>query len=541
MEYDSIIIGQGIAGSTLALALLQRGEKVLVVDRQDQGSSSRVAAGLVTPLTGKGLNPAWRQDEYLPVAETFYQSLEQETGEKFYHACDVVRLFRSKREREKWRGKAAQHGKWGAEKSFDKGGLKSEYGGLQMFGGAWLDSQKFLTSVQQRLMSQNAYREDDFHEQDAEFLSHGVIWKGITAGKIILCQGAYGLRGRGWFGDIPHRCAKGEILTVKIKGLPEHERYHADGWLAARGDGTWKVGATYDWENLNSEVTPEGRAEVLSKLASWCDLPVEVVAQEAGVRPIVRSSRPVIGLHPNNGKLGFFNGLGSKGALMAPAVAKHFAEFLTGGVDLDPELNIPFPLSPPCGLISTGNLLKTAHHLVAEVVCVGDVVIDATVGNGHDTLFLASLVGDSGRVIGFDIQEQAIASASQRLTDEGVLMNTVELHQKNHAEMKQIICEELMGEVACVMFNLGYLPGADKAIITQLETTLDALQQATACLKSGGVLSVMCYPGHIGGEREAAEVSAWVEQLPGEMFNVSHYVRNGHRETSPFLLIVHKK
>ena len=258
MKYDILIIGQGIAGSTLAMELLQRGVKVLVVDRQDEGSSSRVAAGLVTPLTGKGLNPAWRQAEYLPVAEVFYHALEQKTAEKFYHASEVVRLFKSEREREKWRGKSATHSQWGVEKSFSQAGVKAEFGGLKMSGGAWLDSQKFITVVQQILTEHHAYRVADFREEDVEFNSDGVKWMDVSADKIILCQGAYGLQGGGWFANVPHRCAKGEILTLKVDGLPPDTRYHAAGWLAARGDGTWKAGATYDWKTLNSEITEQG-------------------------------------------------------------------------------------------------------------------------------------------------------------------------------------------------------------------------------------------------------------------------------------------
>lgn len=541
MKYDLLIIGQGIAGSTLALELLRHGVKVLVVDRQDEGSSSRVAAGLVTPVTGHGLNPAWRQDEYLPVAEQFYRSLETEVGGNFYHSCEVVRVFRTEREREKWRSKDASHHRWAEEKELADGDVRSDFGSLEMNGGAWLDTQKFLIAVQKKLTALNCYRVDDFRELDVEFTPEGLCWKDVTAEKVILCQGAYGLQNVGWFGDVPHRCAKGEILTVKLDGLPSDTRYHADGWLGARDDGTWKAGATYDWENLNSEVTAEGRAEVLKKIASWCDLPMEVVAHEAGVRPIIRNSRPVIGLHPKNEALGFFNGLGSKGTLMAPAVARHFADFLCGNTNLDPELRIPFPEPKNEEPIATVNLLKTAHALVNEVVMEGDVVIDATVGNGHDALFLTSLVSGRGKVIGFDIQEQAIVSASKRLVDAKVPMDEVELHQKSHAEMRQVIGDELVGKVACVMFNLGYLPGADKSIITQLESTLSALQQATAYLKPGGLLSVMCYPGHAGGDNEAAEVRKWMLALPQKDFSVSHYVRTEHRETTPFLLVAYKK
>ncbi|BDS09011.1 hypothetical protein NT6N_40510 [Oceaniferula spumae] len=535
MDVDFLIIGQGLAGSTLAVELLKRGQRLLVVDRQDAGSSSRVAAGLVTPLTGKGLNPAWRQERYLPAAERFYRQLENESGEQLYHATDVIRLLGSEKERIKWLSKAEAHQRWGNDADLSQCPLKSEHGAIAMHEGAWLDTRKFLDVVRSRLTENDSWREDDFNEADVQFSDEEVRWKDVVAKKIILCQGAYGLGQGGWFGDIPHRSAKGEILTLKIEGLSEDTRYHANGWIAPRNDGSWKAGATYDWNQLDSEPTEKGRAEVLSKLETWCDLPKEVVGHEAGVRPIIRNSRPVIGFHSDYKQLGFFNGLGSKGSLMAPAVAAHFAEVLTGEAEIDAELVIPAQQKSQNQI--TGSLIHTAHQLVTEVVRLGDLVVDATVGNGHDTLFLATIVGSDGKVIGFDIQQEAIDSARVRLLEAGIPAEGVQLHVRSHDEMREVVADE----VAAIMFNLGYLPGADKSLITKTDSSLRALEQSVELLKSGGLLTIMCYPGHAGGDTEAAAVKKWVSALPVEKFNVQHYVREGSRASTPFLLTVHKK
>ena len=541
MKCDFLIIGQGIAGSTLALELIKRGSKVLVVDRGDAGSSSRVAAGLITPLTGKGMNPAWRQREYLSIAEQFYLDLEKQSGKKFYYPADVRRILRSAAEQKKWQQKADTHSEWGSLTKLEDSALVSDYGAIAMQGGAWLDTKKLIEVVRDELERKGVFREIDFCELDVNFYAAGCHWQDVEAGKIILCQGAYGLGAGGWFGDVPHRCAKGEILTLKIPELDGDRRYHADGWLAARENGTWKAGATYDWKHLNSKPTDLGRDEVLEKVATWCDLPLKVIGHEAGVRPIIRNSRPVIGFHTEHQQLGFFNGLGSKGTLMAPAVAGHFADVLTGECSLDPELSMVFPQPEPTNYTVTRHLIKKAHSLVSVAVSAGDTVIDATVGNGHDTLFLASLVGEHGGVIGFDIQEQAIAATEQRLLDAGVKLDHVALHQASHAAMRELVPVEQTRRIASVMFNLGYLPGADKSLITQVKVTLDAIEQAAELLKSGGVLSVMCYPGHPGGDTEAAEVKKWLKALPKNEFTVSHYVREGHRQNSPFLLVAHKK
>ncbi|MBT8036969.1 MAG: FAD-binding oxidoreductase [Verrucomicrobiae bacterium] len=349
MKVEFLIIGQGLAGSTLAVELLRRGKSVLVVDRQDAGSSSRVAAGLVTPLTGKGLNPGWRQDEYLTRADAYYRGLEKESGRKFYHQTPVVRLFGTEKEHKKWQGKGASHNRWAHDIERIEGAIKVDHGGIEMPDGAWLDTLVFLQAVKDLLLDAGAWREGHFSQDDVVLEGGQVGWQDVTADQLILCQGAYGLNGveneGGWFRDVPHRSAKGEILSLWVGGLDETKRYHCHGWLAPRGGGMWKAGANYDWENLNSTPTEAGKAEVLEKLRTWLDedaVPMEVIEHEAGVRPIIRNSRPVIGFHPEMPNVGFFNGLGSKGSLMAPAVADSFAAFLCGECELDDELALKF-------------------------------------------------------------------------------------------------------------------------------------------------------------------------------------------------------
>ncbi len=353
MNVDFLIIGQGLAGSTLAVELLKRGRSVLVVDRQDGTGSTRIAAGLITPLTGKGMNPAWRQQHYLPKAVTFYHALEKESGRKLYHSTPVVRVFASEKEHDKWRGKKDELGHWAHELPEIEGPFQHEFGGVEMPDGAWLDTLAFLHVVKDKLIDASAWREAAFAEEDVSFIGGKVHWQDVVAEKVILCQGAYGLKGvddyQGWFSHINHRSAKGEILNVWIDELDEARRYHCNGWLAPREGGMWKAGANYDWKHMNAIPTEEGKLEVIEKLNTWVnlsggkDVPMEVIGHEAGIRPIVRNSMPVVGFHPEMAEVGFFNGLGSKGSLMAPAVAEHFAAHLSGECDLDDELKLVQP------------------------------------------------------------------------------------------------------------------------------------------------------------------------------------------------------
>jgi len=173
-----------------------------------------------------------------------------------------------------------------------------------------------------------------------------------------------------------------------------------------------------------------------------------------------------------------------------------------------------------------------AHEQLATVVQAGDCVIDATLGNGHDALFLAELVGEKGRVIGFDVQAQAIESSRCRLAEAGVL-ERCDLVEASHARMMDFV----PGKVSVVTFNLGYLPGADQETITKSRSTLEALDSSLKLLQPGGLITCVCYPGHSGGMEEAEAVLAWTINL-SEEFRVEFYNEKGRHEGRPFLVSV---
>jgi tRNA A58 N-methylase Trm61 len=152
------------------------------------------------------------------------------------------------------------------------------------------------------------------------------------------------------------------------------------------------------------------------------------------------------------------------------------------------------------------SITSIVHDAVRSVVGPGDNVVDATVGNGHDTLFLAGLVGPEGRVTGFDVQQAAVDSTRVRLESAGVA-ERVRLVRASHHELGRH-CE---GPLRCVMFNLGYLPGSDKSVITTPGTTIQALDQALELLGPGGLVTIVLYPGHVGGVDEARAVLDYLE------------------------------
>lgn len=176
---------------------------------------------------------------------------------------------------------------------------------------------------------------------------------------------------------------------------------------------------------------------------------------------------------------------------------------------------------------------EIAHLILRSRITQGDHVVDATVGNGHDTIFLAECVGTTGRVDGFDIQKEAIESTLSRI---GPGSPQVLLHHSGHENLATIV----RPGVTAVMFNLGYFPSGDKSIITRAETTIAALQASISLLREGGVISILLYPGHEGGNCEATAVEAWVNELDDHRFASIHYGPKGNSR-SPFLLAIEKR
>jgi glycine/D-amino acid oxidase-like deaminating enzyme len=306
------IVGAGLAGTTLAWTLHRRGRTVRLIDREPPTTTSRVAAGLLTPITGKKPAVSWRWAEFRAAAELFYQRAETETGERFFHPRPVVRVFTSDQEREAFR--------------------RPEFAGLVepaadavvMTTAAQLDVATYLDA------SRECFRQRVVYECGE--------WDGQVNGVTVLCQG---YTPDGPF-PLPYRAAKGEVLSVRVPGLDAERVLNRRGvWLAPAGrEGLFRFGATYSWDRLDAVPTPDGRAELETKLREMLTVPFEVVGHAAGVRPIVAGQKPVLGMHPTIPNMGVFNGLGSKGSLSAPYFAEMLASHLCDGAPIEQDVDV---------------------------------------------------------------------------------------------------------------------------------------------------------------------------------------------------------
>ncbi|QDT92421.1 NAD(P)/FAD-dependent oxidoreductase [Gimesia algae] len=348
-EFDLILVGQGLAGTALGWTLQRRGYRVLVIDRCEPITSSKIAAGLITPITGLRLVVSWRLDEFLPFATEFYRRIEQETDARFFELKPMLRLFSSEQEQEQYRQRSQTHFPKLVsvpQPLADKSTFEMSQGGFEMTGGGQLDVPTYLRHSRAHFIKQDCFLEANLDPaNDLEFEPNLVIlprWN-VSADKIIFCEGIHSQQNP-WFQTVPFEGAKGEILTLKIPGLNEQRVVHRGIWLAHWKEDLYRAGSTYDREHLDCEPTPAGREEICSRLAEFLKLPVEVIKHRAAVRPVIRGRLPIMGLHPQQPQIGFFNGFASKGSLQTPWMANHFADILEGKTTPDKSIDLAHKL-----------------------------------------------------------------------------------------------------------------------------------------------------------------------------------------------------
>lgn len=185
-------------------------------------------------------------------------------------------------------------------------------------------------------------------------------------------------------------------------------------------------------------------------------------------------------------------------------------------------------------------ILPFARTLLEKAVMAGDIAVDATVGNGHDTLFLSELVGIDGKVFGFDIQNQAIESCKNKLNERD-LQERVTLFQQGHENVKECLPASLYGKVTGAIFNLGYLPGGDKSIVTTPETTIKAVSQLLDIMAPEGIIVIVIYHGHPEGQTERDHLLEFVEALDQNEAHVLKYQFLNQRNNAPFIIAIEKR
>lgn len=336
VNFDYLIVGQGIAGTLLAHFLLKRGRRILVADNYNLSSSSNIAAGLFNPVTGKRFVKTWKADSVLPFAAKIYDELEAELNDRFYFSKNILRVLAGPDDINLIMNKS----KIPEYKSYFNQDSETEQPGIvEITGAGYINMVPLIKLFRSRLLLGNELVECSVTNEDLDFEGERILWNNNSFEKIIFCDG-YKASFNPFFSWLPFVLSKGEILIIHSRDFKQSKIWMKDVFVLPLGDDFYKVGSTYQWDNLNEFPTETGKRELTGKLDSLLKCSYEIVEHYAGIRPTVKDRKPLIGMHPNYFNVGIFNGLGAKGASLAPFMAHHFVEYLEDGKPLDMEVDI---------------------------------------------------------------------------------------------------------------------------------------------------------------------------------------------------------
>ena len=342
MTCDVIIVGQGISGSVLALAFIKAGYKVHVIDAPLLSSCSKVAAGIWNPVVFKRLTKSWLADDVVPELNTFYKYAEALLGVPLIHQRHILKSFTEEQEKNLWLKKAGTENRFldplvYHDLKLTESDILPDYSKVLQAGN--LDVATFLEHTKNYLLAGNHLWEEPFDHAALEHAGTPISYKTLKASAIVFCEGHL-VSKNPFFNDLPMKPAKGEVLTIQCEGLTLTQDILNKGiFILPLGNHLFKVGATYEWENLDDLPTEKARAELVKKLDSVIHVPYRIMKQEAGVRPAVIDRRPVIGAHRELRNYYIFNGFGTKAVMLAPYFSEKFIKHYQSSTEFEAEIN----------------------------------------------------------------------------------------------------------------------------------------------------------------------------------------------------------
>jgi len=365
-----LIVGAGIAGTSLAHALLKHGAEVRVVDSPSLSRASHVAAGVVNPIAGKRFSLLWRHEDLLHTARQWYNAIEQEYGEQFLRPMPVLRLFVSAEEYVWWLERCANDAARSSYMRLARSEeipeeVHAEHGGVWIHQAVQVNISAVVQSLRDWLHRAGRLHEEQVRYERLSVTEGGVRYtmqsgEQICADYVVCAEGWRAIQNP-WLNDIPLVPAQGDVLTIRphepltaqamvskgvfIVPLSEatNTEQSSDAAHSSGGQQLWKLGATYQWdaiEDLADTPRETGKQTLVRGAQSLLRAEFDVVRHEAAVRPASRDTKPIVGVHPLHPRCLVVNGFGAKGAVYAPFVAQHLVAMLERSATLPAEIDV---------------------------------------------------------------------------------------------------------------------------------------------------------------------------------------------------------
>jgi glycine/D-amino acid oxidase-like deaminating enzyme len=342
MKKDILIVGQGICGTFLAWELEKASISFLILDEARPLSASRIAAGLINPVTGRRLVKTWMADELIPFARDAYTRLSEVLGIPNIREMEMNYFFPNPQMRQAFLDRLEEKAEF-LQACQDDGSwdslLKHDFGYGKISPCYLVDLPELLSRARKRWIEMGLLQEIRFESSRLQLGEKGVSFEDVQAGRIIFCDGMSGFHSP-YFKNLPFAPNKGEALILEIPGLPKEKLYKTGFLLLPWRDGLFWAGSSYQWSFENDEPSAAFRDAMLGALRVCLRVPFALAGHVAGIRPATLERRPFLGFHPSAPQIGIFNGMGTKGCSLAPYFARQWADHLGIGKNLPAEVDI---------------------------------------------------------------------------------------------------------------------------------------------------------------------------------------------------------
>ena len=339
---DYIIVGCGLAGIAFAELALQNNKSIVVFDNGSQ-SSSTIAGGLYNPVILKRFSEVWQAQEQLDLMLGFYRNIENKLNVTVDFKKPILRKFFSIEEQNNWfaaSDKSTLAPFLSTELVHNKyHGIESPYHYGQVLQSGYVDTALLLEHYKRYLLENALLFKDSFMYDNLEVTSTGVKYSDIEARHIVFAEG-FGMHKNPYFDTLPLDGTKGELFIIEAKDLKLDVIVNTSVFILPLGNDLFKVGATYNWRDKTNLATEEGKQELIDRIKEIITCDFEIKHHFAGVRPTVKDRRPLIGTHKDNEAIHILNGLGTRGVMLGPAMAKALYEWIEFKKPLDPVVDI---------------------------------------------------------------------------------------------------------------------------------------------------------------------------------------------------------
>lgn len=340
MVYDCIIVGQGICGTFLSFYMQQAGKKVLVMDEWHPNTASRVASGVINPVTGRRIVKTWMIDELIPFCQNAYVQIGDKMRHPVVHTCSVLDFYPTAQMQQAFEKRLA-----GSESEYLhpakdveawKNIFEFSFGIGEILPALWVDTGTLLCGWRQYLQSNGMLLEERMEFKNLSISPGKIHYCDITAERIVFCDGVAAMENI-YFNNLPFAPNKGEAILAEIPDLSD-EHIYKQGWSIVpwdKSENLFWVGSTYTWDFDDVLPSEAFRHKVQSSLKEWLRLPYKIVDHLAAVRPANTERRPFVGWHPLFPNVGILNGMGTKGCSLGPYFAHQLTENIMWGTPID--------------------------------------------------------------------------------------------------------------------------------------------------------------------------------------------------------------